>query len=137
MNNGLVNTTVVSDTQAKTLKPIIAAMVEKGAIVVTDEWASYKGLSRDYQHEVIKHNDNQFVRDGFHTNTLEGFWSLLKRGIFGIYHSVSPKHLNRYCDEFSYRYNTRKATDVDRFCLSLVNAQERITYKLRKCRGYV
>lgn len=96
---------------------------------MTDEWGAYNGLNQNYQHEVLKHNAAEFVRDGFHTNSIEGFWSLLKRGIFGIYHSVSPKHLNKYCDEFSYRYNTRKASDGARFSLSLNNAETRLTYK--------
>ena len=104
-------------------------MVEKGAIMVTDEWGAYNGLSADYQHEVLKHNEGQYVNNSFHTNPVEGFWSLLKRSIFGIYHSASPKHLNKYCDEFSYRYNTRSITDGDRFALSLTNADERLTYK--------
>lgn len=129
VNNGMVDISVVADTKATTLKPIIASMVETGSIVVTDEWGAYNGLANNYQHEVLKHNAAEFVRDGFHTNSIEGFWSLLKRGIFGIYHSVSPKHLNKYCDEFSYRYNTRKTSDGNRFSLSLVNAENRLTYK--------
>ncbi len=111
VNDGQVNTKVVSDTKAKTLKPIIEEMVKMGAIVVTDEWAAYNGLSKDYQHEVVKHNKGEYSKNGFHTNSIEGFWSLLKRGIFGIYHSASPKHLSKYCDEFSYRYNTRRVSD--------------------------
>lgn len=130
LNNGQVSTEVVTDTKASTLKPIIEKMIEKGSIVITDEWGAYNGLNADYQHEVLKHNDGQFVNDNnFHTNSVEGFWSLLKRGIYGIYHSASPKHLNKYCDEFSYRYNTRNITDGNRFNLSLVNADERLTYK--------
>ncbi len=129
VNNGQVNTEVVPDTKAKTLKPIIEGMVAKGSIMITDEWGAYTGLSGDYQHEVLKHNANEFVRNGFHTNSIEGFWSLLKRGIFGIYHSVSPKHLNKYCDEFSYRYNTRSIKDDQRFSASLTQVQGRLTYK--------
>ena len=93
LSEGKVNTEVVKDTKAKTLKPIIASMVEKGAIMVTDEWGAYNGLAKDFQHEVINHKRGEYVRDGFSTNGLEGFWSLLKRGIYGIYHSASPKHL--------------------------------------------
>ncbi len=91
LSDGKVKTTVVPDTKATTLKPIIEDMVEKGSIVVTDEWGAYNGLKKDYQHEVVKHNEKQFMTNGFHTNSMEGFWSLLKRGIFGIYHSASPK----------------------------------------------
>ena len=128
--NGQVTTTVVTDTKAKTLKPLIYSMVEKGSIVVTDEWKAYNGLGKDFQHEILNHNAEQYVTDnGFHTNSIEGFWSLLKRGIFGIYHQVSPKHLDRYCDEFSYRYNTRLIADTDRFSASLTQTQGRLTYK--------
>ncbi len=130
LSEGQVNTVVVANTKGTTLKPIIEAMVEKGAIMVTDEWGAYNGLAQDYQHEVLKHNDGEFVNaNNFHTNSVEGFWSLLKRGIFGIYHSASPKHLNKYCDEFSYRYNTRNISDGSRFNLSLANAEEKLTYK--------
>jgi transposase-like protein len=129
VNEGKVNTEVITDTKATTLKPIIEAMVEKGAIVVTDEWNGYTGLSIDYDHQVIKHNEGKYKHGEFHTNSVEGFWSLLKRGIFGIYHYASPQHLNRYCDEFSYRYNTRKIDDSDRFMASLTKVNGRLTYK--------
>lgn len=129
VNKGKVNTRVVSDTKANTLKPIIDEMVEKGSIVVTDEWKAYKGLIEDYQHKILNHNRGEFVNNSFHTNSIEGFWSLLKRGIFGIYHSTSPKHLNMYCDEFSYRYNTRKITDGERFEMTLANANRRLSYQ--------
>jgi transposase-like protein len=128
LSDGKVKTKVVANTQAETLKPIIKDMVEKGSIVVTDEWAAYNGLEKDYDRKVVKHDDNEYVRDGFHTNTIEGFWSLLKRGIFGIYHSVSKKHLSKYCDEFAFRYNTRKLTDGDRFNLTLSKVHKRTTY---------
>ena len=129
LNDGQVSTTVVPDTKATTLKPIIASLVERGSIMVADERLGYTGLAKDYQHEVLKHNAGEYVTNGFHTNSIEGFWSLLKRGIFGIYHQVSPKHLNRHCDEFTYRYNTRKISDGNRFTLSLVHAEERLMYK--------
>jgi transposase-like protein len=130
LNEGKVTTGVVTDTKAKTLRPIIEEMVKKGEIIVTDEWNGYKGLSPEYKHEVVKHNEERYVTDsGLSTNSLEGFWALLKRGIYGIYHQVSAKHLNKYCDEFAYRYNTRETNDSDRFNLSVVNATERLTYK--------
>ena len=129
VNKGMVNTHVVEDTKSKTLRPIIEDMVESGSILVTDEWSGYTGLKKDYQHEVIKHNKNEFVSNSFHTNSVEGFWSLLKRGIFGIYHSASAKYLSKYTDEFSYRYNIRKINDGDRFTMSLGNATERLRYK--------
>ena len=125
---GKVHLHVVPNTKAVTLKPIIEGMVKKGSIIVTDEWVAYKGLARNYGHVVINHLENEYVRGGFDNNGLEGFWSLLKRGIYGIYHQVSPKHLNKYCDEFSFRYNARKASVNDRFDYSLENST-RLTYK--------
>ena len=129
INNGNVNTEVIPNTKESTLKPIIHAMVEKGAILVTDEWNGYNGLTSDYNHQVIKHKEGKYVSGQFHTNSIEGFWSLLKRGIFGIYHFASAQHLTRYCDEFSYRYNTRKIDDSDRFMVSLTKVEGRLTYK--------
>ncbi len=126
---GNVHLSVVPDTKASTLKPIIQQMVAEGSIIVTDEWLGYSGLSKDFAHVVINHQENEYVRGAFHTNNIENFWSLLKRGVYGIYHQVSPKHLHRYCDEFSYRFNARKVTDNKRFDISLAKTQGRLTYK--------
>ncbi len=128
-NDNEVFTTVIPDTKAKTIKPIIEKMVEKGSILITDEWSAYEGLSKDYTHIVINHKENKYSVDGFSSNGIENFWSLLKRGIYGIYHQTSPKHLHRYCDEFSLRYNTRKINDSERFNFNLKNAETRLTYK--------
>jgi transposase-like protein len=121
---------VVKDTSAETLQPIMLANVKADSKIVTDAYRSYYGLGKHYTHVSIKHTDGNYITVGDdHTNTIEGFWSLLKRGIIGIYHNVSPKHLSRYCDEFSYRYNTRGVKDVVRFedAFKLVNV--RLTYK--------
>lgn len=126
---GKVYTQVIPNTQAKTLKPIIEKMVKAGEIVVTDEWASYKELRKNFQHIVINHKQGQYVLNSYSTNRIEGYWSLLKRGIFGIYHYVSAKHLHRYCDEFSFRYNSREAHAMERFEQSIQSVQCRLTYK--------
>jgi hypothetical protein len=104
-------------------------MVAEGSMIVTDEWLGSSGLSKDYSHVVINHRENEYVRGAFHTNNIESFWSLLKRGMYGIYHQVSPKHLHRYCDEFSYCFNARKVTDNKRFDISLQKTHGRLTYK--------
>ena len=68
------------------------------------------------EHMTMKHTENDYRTVGdHHTNNIEGFWSQLKRGVIGIYHQISPKHLQAYCNEFAFRYNTRKVTDVVRF----------------------
>jgi len=120
---------VVSDTKATTIKPVIKDMVEQGSIIVSDEWKGYNGLSKSYYHIVMDHKKKEFVRGAFHTNSIEGFWGLFKRGIFGIYHYVSRKHLHRYCDEFSFRYNLRFIPNDIKFegCVKSVNC--RLTYK--------
>jgi len=113
------------------MQKVIKYNVDKDAVIITDSHASYEGLNNQFAgHEVVNHSNDEYVRDKvIHTNTVEGAFSLLKRGIYGIYHQVSPKHLLRYCDEFSYRYNTRKITDPQRFTISLQQVEGRLTWK--------
>jgi len=126
----LVSCNVVSDTSAETLQPILLSQVKADSKIVTDAYRSYIGLDKDFNHVSIKHTEGNYITIGEdHTNTIEGFWSLLKRGIVGIYHNVSPKHLHKYCDEFVYRYNSRKISDSERFSISLLGAENRLTYK--------
>ena len=82
-----------------------------------------------YNHFIINHSAGKYAVGDIYTNTIEGFWSLLKRGIIGIYHQVSHKHLNAYCNEFTYRYNTRHTHDAVRFHESLPLAEgKRLKY---------
>ena len=104
---GKVRAKKVKDVSGKTLKSFIKQNVEKGSKIMSDEWKSYNGLSTEYVHSIVTHGTGQYVNGEAHTNTLEGFWSLLKRGVVGQYHYVTPKHLNRYIDEFCFRYNNR------------------------------
>ncbi len=127
--DGLVYAKVVEDVTKETLQGMIREKVAPGSIVITDGFSSYAGLHWDYNHKVIRHNRNIFKQDGYHTNSIEGFWSLLKRGIFGVYHSVSYKHLQLYCDEFVYRYNIRHMTMGQQFVTLLANSDEKLTYK--------
>jgi len=113
----------------QTVHPEIIQAVKNSAQVYTDEWMGYKSLQRIYDHSFVKHNAKQYVKGSVHTNTIEGFWSLLKRGIVGIYHFTSKKHLQRYVDEFVFRYNTKNSTESARFNLLLTNTENRITYK--------
>lgn len=128
LSDGKVQTFVTPDTSGKVLKYIIRSLVKKGSTLITDGWRGYKGLGSEYEHKVVEHSTGEYVKDGFHTNSIEGFWSHLKRGIMGIYHKVSPKHLFRYCDEFAFRYNTRDFTDVERFTLFVMSTYKRIRY---------
>ena len=103
--------------------------VEAGAALYTDALLSYDGLAGDYAHQVIDHA-TQYVDGRVHTNGLENFWSLLKRGISGTYVSVEPFHLFRYLDEQTFRYNNRKDMEnADRFKLALSQiVGKRLTY---------
>ncbi len=129
ISNGYVYTKVIPNAKGKTLKGIIEELVAKGSIIVTDGWRGYKGLSKDYIHKIIEHNKGIYAKGKYHTNSIEGFWSQLKRGIIGVYHVTSPKHLSKYCDEFAFRYNTRKLKDGERFNLALVSAEDRLEYR--------
>jgi hypothetical protein len=114
----------------KQVKGLIDSNIQKGSIMVTDGYAMYAYLknSKEFTHVVVDHSKGEYVKGGFHTNGIENFWSLLKRGIIGIFHQVSPWHLQRYCDEFAARYNTRKIKDHQRFDLALQNSQGRLKY---------
>ena len=126
---GKVKAQKVSDTSAKNLQKFVKANVECGSQLKTDEWYGYKGLEKLYQHAIIKHSVREYVVGDCHTNTMEGYWSLLKRGITGIYHSMSEKHLQQYLNEFSFRYNTRELTEQQRFNLMMSNIALPISYE--------
>jgi transposase-like protein len=116
---GQVRTQVIADRQKHTLQPIIHQHVESGAALYTDEMGGYKGLDNDYVHQIIDHAVS-YVNGRVHTNGLENFWSLLKRGLNGTYVAVEPFHLFRYLDEQVFRYTNRATkdkiiTDSDRF----------------------
>lgn len=118
----------VLDTRGYSLRPFIVNNVAFNSEVHTDEWWGYRGLSRLFKHKHINHGEGEYVKDGVHTNTIEGFWSLLKRGVVGIYHSMSNKHLQKYIDEFVFRYNTRSYSESYRFDAMLNNINTRLTY---------
>jgi transposase-like protein len=126
---GKVRATVVPNRRKGTLQAEVRKHVEAGAALYTDALLSYEGLAGDYAHQVVDHAV-QYVDGRVHTNGLENFWSLLKRGISGTYVSVEPFHLFRYLDEQAFRFNNRKATDADRFNMALRGIiGKRITYK--------
>jgi len=126
---GKLNARKVDDVKSQTLTKEIIRNVKESANLYTDEWVGYNGVSRLYSHSIIRHSAGDYVNGRVHTNTIEGFWSLLKRGIVGIYHFTSKKHLQNYVDEFVFRYNTRNNSECDRFNLLLANTEVRTTYK--------
>jgi|SRR5580692_8446028 transposase-like protein len=116
---GRIKTKVLPERDRKTLHAQILAHVEEGSNVFTDEWGPYHGLNDKYVHDVINHAE-EYVNGRVHTNGIENFWSLLKRGLSGTYVSVEPFHLFRYLDEQMFRYNNRKnLDDAGRFDLAV------------------
>ena len=105
--------------KAKNLRAFVRQNIDiKQATLMTDEYKGYLGMSRLLPHSVIRHA-SWYVDGDIHTNTIESFWALLKRGMFGQFHSVSRKHLQKYVDEFCYRYNLRKTDPMDMFDLTV------------------
>lgn len=100
----------VQSTDAETLQEFVVDVSDEGASVYTDEAAAYEGMDR--KHEAVKHSVKEYVRGQVHTNGVESFWSMLKRGYIGTYHKMSPKHLNRYVKEFEGRHNVREADTI-------------------------
>lgn len=101
--------------------------LEYAANIVTDE--GFRGLNDDFYHNTVNHSKNEFARLHYNTNSIEGAFSHLKRMVYGIYHQISQQHTHRYLYEFTYRYNSRKVLDKDRFISSLQKVEGRLTYK--------
>lgn len=128
--NGRVVVKPVPNTQKKTIQPILRRHIVIGATVNTDEHMSYGGLDKHYDHDTVNHSQGNYVNGTAHTNGIENFWSLMKRGLNGIYHQVSEKHLHRYCDEYAYRFNNRLRDGDEKFNTALLQADgRRLTYK--------
>lgn len=107
---GEVVTRIVPDKRRLTVVPHILHTVRPGSRIATDEGGAFRNLRDEgYQHGTVNHRDGEYVRGPVHTNTIEGFWAVLKRGINGTHVWVSPKHLSKYLGEFEYRHNLRKA----------------------------
>ncbi|HMH17208.1 MAG TPA: IS1595 family transposase [Burkholderiales bacterium] len=110
---GNVVARVMDGTDAKTLNAFVREVVShKVSLISTDEHGGYKYLSRDFPHGMVRHTSGEYVHGNIHTNTIEGFWSLVKRGIMGTFHKVSRKYLPLYVNEFQFRYNNRTNPDI-------------------------
>jgi transposase-like protein len=104
----------VANVTAAALKGVIRDHVDRSARIMTDAYPSYRGLHHEFAtHEVINHQDFEYVRGDVHTNTAENFFAILKRGVNGTYHHISEAHLHRYLSEFDFRYNNREANGID------------------------
>lgn len=115
-----------SDVLRSTVKEFIDSHTSETTTIIADEYRVYNRIA----HRRVNHSAGQYVIDTSHTNTIEGFWSLLKRGIIGIYHYISRKHLQRYVDEFVFRYNDREANGFAKInkCMDQLT-DTRLTYK--------
>ncbi len=98
---------------AATLRPILVRQLQGKTKLMTDDAGQYRHMHKNFDHEVVNHSSGEYVRGEAHTNTVEGYFSILKRGVTGTFHHVSPQHLKRYLSEFDFRYNYRAALDVD------------------------
>lgn len=116
---------------ADSLRGEIRDNVDRSAQILTDNWVSYKGMGEDSQggHAVIRHGQGEYVAGNVHTNTAESFFALLKRGIDGAFYHVSDKHLPLYCEDFSFQWGLRGATDAERSEAAIRGvADKRLTY---------
>ena len=128
--NGETVARVVSDVRAETLTGFIRETVSPDAeLVVTDQWVAYKHLDKEYRHAVINHAQGEYVKGDVHTQTVESVWALLKRQIIGIHHWVSPKHLQRYVSEMTWRLNRRDMGTTDRMNDLFNSVEGHLTYK--------
>ncbi len=132
---GSVRSHHVSSVSRKTLRPILYTQISRASTLMTDDAGQYRdSMTRGFaRHEAVNHGIGEYVRGDAHTNTAEGYFSILKRGITGVYHHVSEKHLMRYLGEFDFRYNERSAlgvTDEDRTLKAIKCIEgKRLTYR--------
>ena len=123
-----VSAEVVSETDAKTLQGFVANHAAEDAPVYTDDATAYKGMP--FKHDSVRHSTGEYVKDMAHTNGIESFWSLLKRAHKGTFHKMSPKHLQRYVNEFAGRHNIRDADTIDQMGSMVAGmVGKRLTYE--------
>ena len=131
---GRVRSVHVPAVNAKTLRPIMRAHIDRKSFLMTDDAGQYRVIGPEFAgYETVNHGIEEYVRGDAHTNTVEGYFSILKRGINGTYHHVSQQHLKRYLAEFDFRYNEREGlgvNDLDRTAKALQGiAGKRLTYR--------
>ena len=126
---------LIDRVDSATLKGEARKHVHSSANIVTDEWASYKGLDKEFaSHEIVCHSSGEYSRpneqgESIDTNTAESFFALLKRGHYGTFHSFRREHTHRYCDEFSFRWDRRKISGGERMVVAIKGAEgKRLMY---------
>jgi transposase-like protein len=129
--NGNVASYHIANVTVKTLKPLLLSKVHRASTLMTDEASFYTGMGRQFaDHQRVNHRRSEYAKGPWHTNTVENFFSIFKRGIIGVYHHVSEAHLSRYTAEFDFRYNTRGGNDFERSEQALRGIYgKRLTYR--------
>ena len=131
--DGAVKSFHVANVTGATLRPIIVKHVSRKSMLMTDEAPVYTKIGQEFaNHGTVNHSAGEYTRKGhfYHSNTVENFFSIFKRGVIGTYHHLSEAHIGRYCAEFDFRYNTRKENDVVRTEIALRGiAGKRLTYR--------
>lgn len=134
-NSKKVKAVKVESAKTYDLQDTIYSNITEGSHIVTDSYVGYDVLKWNYKHDTVNHSAGQYVKTDarvafkIHTNAIEGYWSIVKRGINGIYHWCSKKHIQAYLNEFTFRYNERHVDDSEKFCLLLTQTETRLTYK--------
>ena len=129
---GRIKTKVIPQTNTENISKAIEGFVIPGSTMVTDEHKAYNKVGQKYNHKRINHRSHEYARKEdilVHTNNIEGFWNILKKQIDGIHHSVSAKHLQRYCNESAFRFNSRTLPQDIRFVKALSNCNGSLKYK--------
>lgn len=127
---GKVRTIVIPSIKGAHIRHNVLANVKTGSILITDEYRAYDKMRRYYNHQIVNHKYGNYVNEqGYSSNNIEGFWSHLKRMIIGVFHKVTPKYLQRYCDELTFRFNTRNMKPIQKFELMFSKINSRLTYK--------
>ena len=125
---GRIVAQVIPDTSQRSITPVVCQRVDRSATVYTDEWQGYDTIAKLYSRFFVDHSRGQYASGNVTTNRIEGFWGILKRGIIGVYQMTSRKHLQRYVDEFVWRYNLRKHPSIG-FYSFLCNIEHRTRYR--------
>jgi len=128
---GNVRSFHVPAVNGQTLKPIIREQIKRETRLMTDDFGAYKDLDQEFEsHDIVCHSRGEYSRGLIHTNTIENYFSILKRGLTGVYQHVGEQHLKRYVSEFDFRYNYRKVKDIERTLVALHGIEgKRLMYR--------
>ncbi|MBL7700860.1 MAG: IS1595 family transposase [Ferruginibacter sp.] len=127
--DGRVIAQVIDQKGAESISKVVKEYVSSDAMLMTDEALYYRKIFKEFKRQTVNHSKREWVRGNVTTNRVENFWSVLKRGIYGIYYQVHVKHLQRYCDEYAFRFNARTSSNKTKFDNALSNVHGRLTLK--------